>query len=104
MIIRFITTLVFVSSVFYAATVTADITIDRYTTGSTLAQIGAGTSNQTTVHTSILGGERDTTLTVADLGGSEFFGVVGFGGQLQLAQGNNDQIQGSLLYNNFSRD
>ena len=57
----------------------AEIVVDNYTAGSTIAQFGPGTFNQTTVSGSILGGSRDDSLTVRNLGGNEFFGNSGWG-------------------------
>ena len=79
----------------------ADIMIDNYTAGTPLGQFGAGTANQTTVDVSILGGERDETITVTAQGGSEFFGVMGFGGAMDVGQGSLDQIFGGVTYDDF---
>lgn len=79
----------------------ADFVIDDYSVGDTLTQFSSGTASQTTHDKSILGGARDETLTVPDLGGSEFLGVIGYGPSLQIAQGVNDEINGSFLYNDF---
>ncbi|MGI9519449.1 MAG: PEP-CTERM sorting domain-containing protein [Pirellulaceae bacterium] len=76
--------------------------IDTFSAGSALDQFGAGTNSQTTIDISILGGERDEILTVPDLSGAEFFGMLGFNTQLAIAQGNSDEINGSLTYDNFS--
>lgn len=77
----------------------ADITIDNYSAGSILAQFGAGTNSKQTNDGSILGGQRDETVTVVNPNG--FFGTIGFGSQMSIAQGTSDQINGSLTYNNF---
>lgn len=79
----------------------AEIVIDSYTAGTTLTQFGLGTASQTTIDGSILGGERDESITVTDQGGSEFFGILGFTGDLDVAQGSLDQVIGSVLYDNF---
>ena len=80
-------------------TLTADIVIDTFTQGDTLAQIGAGSSSRTTNHPSILGGSREATVSVPAGG---VFGLLSFGSGLQIAQGSSDQIQGSLNYQGFS--
>lgn len=99
---RFLRTFAVLITLISSVPLAADILIDPYTVGDTLVQVGSGFTGQTTNHFSVLGGSRDSRLQVPDLGGSELFGLVGFGGGLQLAQGNNDQIQGSLLYDNFA--
>jgi len=78
----------------------ADILIDDFSAGSNLFQLNAGSTGQTTIDSSILGGSRVDSLTVSNTAGA-FFGAMGFGNSLQLAQGANDQISGSLLYDNF---
>ena len=83
------------------AQLAADIVIDNFTQGSPLSRVTAGSVSQSTNHPSILGGTRESTLTVPNLGGSELFGVLGFGNGLQIAQGTSDQIQGALTYQNF---
>ena len=57
---------------------TANITIDEYTAGSTIARFTAGTSNQFSLSGDILGGQRNDSLTLRDLGGDQFFGIMGF--------------------------
>lgn len=80
----------------------ADIVIDDYTAGMTLTQMNVGTAMNTTMDASILGNNRDETVTVTDQGGGEFFGTIGFSGALDVAQGSLDQINGSVGYSNFS--
>ena len=83
--------------------VNADITIDTYTAGTTLTQFGAGTASQTTFDASILGGQRDETIVVTPQGtNDEFFGTLGFSGEMDVAQGSQDQIFGSVVYDNFA--
>jgi len=80
----------------------ADITIDNYTAGSTLTQFGTGTTGNTTMSASILGGQRAESITVTAQGGNEFFGTLGFSGNMDVAQGSLDQIFGGVTYSNFS--
>lgn len=81
----------------------ADIVIDNFSNGAILAQIGAGTINRTTAGGGIYGGNRDESLTVTIQGGNEVFGILGFGsGGLSVGQSINDEIFGSLTYNDFS--
>ena len=87
--------------VFVTSDAKAEIVIDDYTAGSVLAQFGAGTNTQMTLNGSILGGTRISMLNVPSLGGSEFFGVIGFTGFANIAQGANDRVNGSFLYDNF---
>lgn len=101
MFIRLASSCIFLAVLSFPNLANADIVIDDFSAGSTIAQFGSGSSFQTTIHSSILGDARDTTLNVPDLGGDEFFGVIGFGSGLQLAQGASDQINGRFLYNNF---
>ena len=83
--------------------VRADLVIDNYQTGTPLVQLGAGTATRTTAGSGILGGQREESLTVRDLGGLGFFGIAGFGpGGVSVAQAVNDQITGSFTYDNFS--
>lgn len=81
----------------------ADLVIDNYQTGLPLLQLGAGTATRTTVASGILGGQRSESLTVRDLGGLGFLGIVGFGpGGASVTQAANDQITGSFTYDNIS--
>jgi hypothetical protein len=82
--------------------VDADIFIDNYDAGTTLTQTFAGNNTKTTVDGGILGGSRDESITVRDLGGSEFFGALGFNGDFTISQGDDDQSFGSLTYNDFA--
>ena len=86
----------------FAPVALGDITIDEYTAGSTIARFTAGTSNQITLSGSILGGQRNDSLTLRDLSGDEFFGILGFNGNAQIGQGTADRVYGSMLYNNFA--
>ncbi len=79
----------------------AEFIIDNFSAGAVISQFSAGSTTQTTVDASILGGSRETTLNLPALGGAEFFGLVGFGPGLQMAQGVSDQINGSFLYDDF---
>jgi hypothetical protein len=84
----------------FPQTANASILIDNFSAGQTLSQFGMGTNSQITFSNSVFGGERVDTVNVRDLGGDEFFGVLGFGGDFSIGQGANDRIHGSLLYNN----
>lgn len=86
----------------FTSTATANITIDEYTAGSTIARFTAGTSNQFSFSGDILGGQRNDSLTLRDLGGDQFFGIMGFNGNAQIAQGTLDQVFGSMVYSNFA--
>ena len=98
MIRRYLMTVVALATLAICQPVTANIMIDTYTAGDTLVQVGSGFTGQTTNHPGILGGERDTVLTVP-AGGS--LGAIIFDGDLQIVQGNNDEISGNFLYDNF---
>jgi hypothetical protein len=80
----------------------ADLVIDSFTAGSRLTLTAPGTVSRTTTNYGILGGVRDASLTLPDLGGLELFGSLAFGRGLQMDQGPSDQIRGSLVYDNFS--
>jgi len=82
-------------------TASGSIVIDNFSAGNTLSQFGTGTNNQVTIDSSIFGGSRIDSLTVRDLGGDEFFGAIGFGGDFSIGQGSDDQIFGSLNYVGF---
>ncbi len=94
--------LVFAFAVLAASTVHADIIIDTFDAGNDIFRTTVGTSTQGTSATSILGGQRDDTLTLVDLGGDERNGFMGFGGRLAISQGSQDEITGSLVYDNFT--
>ncbi|MGI9519450.1 MAG: hypothetical protein ACR2NP_20530 [Pirellulaceae bacterium] len=83
-------------------TARADVVIDDYSAGTPLTQLGIGSALNTTIDASILGSNRDETVTVTDQGGGEFFGTIGFSGAMDVAQGSLDQINGSVGYSNFS--
>lgn len=93
---------VFAFAVLAASTLHADIIIDNFDAGNTIVRTTVGTTTQGTSATSILGGQRDDSLTLVDLGGDEFIGSMGFGGELTVSQGDLDQITGSLVYDNFT--
>lgn len=79
----------------------ATIVIDNYTAGGTLFRFGAGSVTQITTSSDILGGTRDDLLVVP-VTGNEFFGAVGFDGDVQIAQGASDQVSGSFTYDDFA--
>ena len=89
------------ASISISPNVNAAITIDDYTAGNTLSQFGVGTKNSMTVDVSILGNQRMETLTVTAQAGNEFFGAMGFTGEMDVAQGSSDQIIGGVSYSNF---
>ena len=78
------------------------VQIDTFTAGNNLSQFGAGTNTQTTTDSSILGGARDESVTVRNLGGDEVFGLYSYGNGWNVAQGVDDQIFGGLTYDNFT--
>ncbi|MFK7765670.1 MAG: PEP-CTERM sorting domain-containing protein [Mariniblastus sp.] len=80
----------------------ADILIDSFTDGNPLTKFGVGSASGSTTASSILGGQRDESLTVRNLGGDEFFGAFGFGGEWSVGQGSNDQMFGELVYDDFT--
>lgn len=79
----------------------ADLIIDDFSAGGNFFQFGSGTNTRITMDGAILGGERSESLTVRNTS-NPFFGAMGFDGEFSLAQGNGDEIFGSLLYDNFS--
>ena len=81
----------------------ASILIDSFTAGNTLSQFGAGGNSQTTISRTILGNERRDSINVRQQNGDEFFGILGFGGELSVGQGANDTVFGSVSYSNFRR-
>ncbi len=94
--------LVLLASAFVVNCASADIVIDEYDVGTTLTQAFAGTNTKTTADGGILGGFRDESITVRDLGASDFFGAMGFSGDLTISQGSDDQSFGSLTYDDFA--
>lgn len=100
---KFIASLAILSLVLFAGRVNADeILIDTFSAGNLLQQFGAGTNTQTTNDASILGGTRDETLTVRNLGGVESFGLFNYVGEWNVAQGSQDEILGGLRYDGFN--
>jgi hypothetical protein len=92
-----------VASTWLNQTLQADFIIDRYTVAPALLQFGPGTTTRTTVNGSIFGGSRDESLTVRNQGGSEFFGILGFGvNGLSVDQAAFDEIYGAINYDSFS--
>ncbi len=83
----------------------AQIVIDDFNQPvPTLTQLYVGTSTQTITDAGILGGTRDDSLSVVPVdSGNEFIGFLGFGsGNLTLSQGSEDEVVGSLVYDNFN--
>ena len=77
----------------------ADILIDNYTAGNQLIQGGPDTATQTTMSGSIFGGQRIDSVTVP---AGDTIGSYTFNNTWAVAQGNSDEIFGSLTYNNFT--
>ncbi|MFK7765671.1 MAG: PEP-CTERM sorting domain-containing protein [Mariniblastus sp.] len=97
-----ICSIIFAAAILATSAVHADIVIDTFDDGNTIVRTTVGTTTQGTTASSILGGQRDDSLTLVALGGDEFIGSMGFGGELTLSQGSLDQINGSLVYDNFA--
>ena len=93
--------IVFAIAVLATSTIQADVVIDTFADGNTIVRTTVGTTTQGTTASSILGGQRDDSLTLVDLGGNETLGSMGFGGNLTITQGSLDQITGSVVYDNF---
>ena len=74
---------------------------DSFNSGQTTFQFGAGVSTTPTTGGSILGGQRVDSVVVPSLSGSEFFGTLGFNGDLVLSQGSSDEIIAGLNYNSL---
>ena len=81
----------------------AQLVIDDFNSGTTTAQLGAGTSSSPNASVGILGGNRIDSVVVPNLSGAEFFGSLGFNnGNLILSQGSQDEIIGGIEYNGLN--